>query len=436
MPENQIRFECQACGKGYRVPSSFAGKRAKCKACGAAMKIPSGGAEKASREEANPLLAALQSRHEKPEGDSREGRQGSSLYELADEMKRESKRKCPSCDSLVAEGAAICTNCGYSFKSGKVETTKVLGALFTGVGGKNTGSSPRRSSRISGSTDVNLHYGHALRAGFDSSLFVYAFITGLVMTGMMFLFWGSIYGLAYVNFSGREVTVEGIERFEVFVQYYAIFFAILSAAYMQSRYFNVASSVYHSEPLSLGGWTLMNSLVNGIVLAIILLMPFILVFMISGGITIASNIMSQISSGTVDVEALNLDETASITLVLGLLVSTLWLAIALPPSVAVVGAERSLNPVVLMSFAGSNLHYILATTAITVVLSIVAMLIVGFAIIIMVFIAKAEAVALVIVFIFIIFAAGQMTFVWLFMFPIAVYAKLFKRYRLRQSLAA
>ena len=40
-----IRFDCADCGKEYKVPAKFAGKKVKCKKCGAKIRVPEEGAD-------------------------------------------------------------------------------------------------------------------------------------------------------------------------------------------------------------------------------------------------------------------------------------------------------------------------------------------------------------------------------------------------------
>ena len=42
-----IRFNCSDCGKDYKVPDRYAGKKVKCKGCGATIRVPAEGEEKA-----------------------------------------------------------------------------------------------------------------------------------------------------------------------------------------------------------------------------------------------------------------------------------------------------------------------------------------------------------------------------------------------------
>ena len=74
IPEESIRFTC-ACGKTFRAPARFAGKKAKCPSCGEVLTVPV---------PSEPTLDAVLS----------------------------AARKCPTCGAKLSQGASFCVQCG------------------------------------------------------------------------------------------------------------------------------------------------------------------------------------------------------------------------------------------------------------------------------------------------------------------------------------
>lgn len=58
---SSIRFSCDDCGKGYKVPDKFAGKKVKCKECGNAMKVPMESASSDSSKTSKPASKSAKS---------------------------------------------------------------------------------------------------------------------------------------------------------------------------------------------------------------------------------------------------------------------------------------------------------------------------------------------------------------------------------------
>ena len=112
MSDSAERVTCPSCGKGYRWQAKLIDKHVPCKACGAEFIVPS----------APGVGIALD-----PVTDN-------GTYDLdLDEPEAGSAThatpakggKCPSCNSPVREGAALCMNCGFNMAEGKKVQTDV-----------------------------------------------------------------------------------------------------------------------------------------------------------------------------------------------------------------------------------------------------------------------------------------------------------------------
>jgi len=83
-----IELRC-ICGRSFKAPDGFAGRRVKCPACGTRLPVPDGS----------------------PEGMD-------VLFEDDYGVEPPSRRTCGACGTLVEEDAVVCTNCGMNFATG------------------------------------------------------------------------------------------------------------------------------------------------------------------------------------------------------------------------------------------------------------------------------------------------------------------------------
>jgi hypothetical protein len=93
-----IAFECPSCSQALEAPDECAGQVIQCPACEQEITVPAAPAA----EEAAPLsvLGALDSEPEESAAPPAEG-------------------GCPGCGAELAEGAAICIQCGLNIKTGE-----------------------------------------------------------------------------------------------------------------------------------------------------------------------------------------------------------------------------------------------------------------------------------------------------------------------------
>jgi len=77
MSEGKIKFSCD-CGKAYKVPEEFAGKKVKCKQCGESIVVPSASesVSSARAEAVSQRSVVASSRLKTPSGDGSSGRSG------------------------------------------------------------------------------------------------------------------------------------------------------------------------------------------------------------------------------------------------------------------------------------------------------------------------------------------------------------------------
>jgi PHP family Zn ribbon phosphoesterase len=107
-----IEFNCETCGKHYKVADAMAGKRAKCKGCGGIIQVPAeieDPPEKAAVEDDVAIPAAAPP--VKPV---------SQRPVVAQTPAASQKRpaECPSCQASLAPNAVLCTNCGFDLRKG------------------------------------------------------------------------------------------------------------------------------------------------------------------------------------------------------------------------------------------------------------------------------------------------------------------------------
>ncbi len=299
------------------------------------MKIPSGAADKASHEEANPLLAALQSRHEKPKSQAKESQSKGGLEALAAQMREESKRKCPGCEALVADDAAICVKCGYSFKSGKVEQTRILKAEVIGAGGQVQSSGGSRRTEVTGE-DATMSIGHVLAAGFTGDIVGYGIASTLGMIGLQILFSLLLGGIGVVGGMMAGAGAGTVVLLGIVV--ISILCALFMMGWACSRLLNVADAYYRNSYIA-GTWRAFPALGHALVPIIIAVGP-----------------MAGIAAMAVMQSAANGEPVAMFGLLL--LPAAIWAAVTALPSLAVVGAEHTLNPARILSFLLPNLHWI------------------------------------------------------------------------------
>ncbi len=126
-----ITVHCE-CGKRLKAPASAAGRKAKCPACGKVM-----------------LLSAPPPPEPEPEVDQFEISNEPSfddfshLDELAAKEQQaaveaeanDASARCPNCSRVLEPGAALCVNCGYDVRKGKVLTTATKVKKPSKVGG-------------------------------------------------------------------------------------------------------------------------------------------------------------------------------------------------------------------------------------------------------------------------------------------------------------
>src|SRR5687768_15850591 len=112
------KFSCDGCGKSYKWKPEFAGKKVKCK-CGFVMTAPA----------APPDVP-----EDEPDLDA--------LYTLADEGKQAAKAgavdvgiRCPSCQSTLEPGTAVCPDFGFNLKTGKKAAAPSAAPVAAGGGG-------------------------------------------------------------------------------------------------------------------------------------------------------------------------------------------------------------------------------------------------------------------------------------------------------------
>lgn len=117
MSDPQERVTCPSCGKGYRWQTKLIDRKVPCKACGAEFRVPT----------APGVGVAIQP---EPVGD--DGTYDLDLDESEDTPASPAhhavpakRGKCPSCNSPVREGAALCMNCGFNMAEGKKVQTEI-----------------------------------------------------------------------------------------------------------------------------------------------------------------------------------------------------------------------------------------------------------------------------------------------------------------------
>ena len=83
-----IEVRC-SCGRSFKAPDGYAGRRVKCPACGTRLSVPGGS----------------------PEGED-------ISFEDDYGIEPPSRRTCGACGTPVEENAVVCTNCGVDFTTG------------------------------------------------------------------------------------------------------------------------------------------------------------------------------------------------------------------------------------------------------------------------------------------------------------------------------
>lgn len=149
-----IKFRCGACGRKMGVPDGYGGKRVKCTGCGETAKVPEPEAEveelvelepveeerddslfddlMPAKEPASPLLTAVA---------APQGAPGASVAAPLRERGSSGaagERLCPKCGATARGDAAICINCGHSFKLGVNVQTVANAKKAAGLAGRTT----------------------------------------------------------------------------------------------------------------------------------------------------------------------------------------------------------------------------------------------------------------------------------------------------------
>jgi ribosomal protein S27AE len=116
--ENSITVVC-SCGKKLKAPATSAGKKARCPACGATVLLnPLAAASPRSPAAPRPAAPSRVTAPVELEDDGLDA-----MYELAAQENSAApladSARCPQCQSVMADGALLCTNCGYNVRTGK-----------------------------------------------------------------------------------------------------------------------------------------------------------------------------------------------------------------------------------------------------------------------------------------------------------------------------
>jgi len=136
VPGESITVAC-ACGKKLKAPANSVGKKARCPACGNIIVLAAAGTTRPAtpRATANPsavarktpAVAAVAARPA-PSPAAVSADDDNFLNALNDLAEQEGTApqpatqttRCPKCKSAMADGAVLCTNCGYDARSGKI----------------------------------------------------------------------------------------------------------------------------------------------------------------------------------------------------------------------------------------------------------------------------------------------------------------------------
>ena len=130
MPDSStITVQCN-CGKRLNAPANAVGRKAKCPSCGNVLIV------EAPAPEPVPESVAVGIGDE----DSPDPYDFSNLDDLAaSEAKaaavaeaNDTNARCPNCSMVMSRTAAVCVNCGYDVRKGKVLTTAKVAAPQTG----------------------------------------------------------------------------------------------------------------------------------------------------------------------------------------------------------------------------------------------------------------------------------------------------------------
>lgn len=187
---NTIKITC-SCGKSFRAPASAAGKRTRCPACGGTLAITPAGAGMSGRSTVPVATTAVR----------RTGAVGAPVRPAAaavatadpldalEELARQEEAatpiqdtpRCSQCMSPMANGAVICTNCGFDVRTGKKLAVATAAAPPT---------RPALANKIAGKS----------KAGVDRMAPQGSFVAGLVVSLVFAVLASSVWiGLAYAT---------------------------------------------------------------------------------------------------------------------------------------------------------------------------------------------------------------------------------------------
>ncbi|HWE04739.1 MAG TPA: hypothetical protein VG326_20195 [Tepidisphaeraceae bacterium] len=107
-----IEFNCQGCGKHYKVADAMAGKRAKCKGCGQVVEVPTPVQEPLDVSGIDVDVVDVP-----PPTPAKPISQRSVGAKTAG-APQDAPARCPSCQAALAPNAVLCTACGFDLRRG------------------------------------------------------------------------------------------------------------------------------------------------------------------------------------------------------------------------------------------------------------------------------------------------------------------------------
>lgn len=190
---NFVKVSC-TCGKNFKAPATAVGKRARCPGCGATLTIAAAPAARSSRPA--PAASAMQRASTavaqsrpvtRPQLQPAMAAVSDDPFDALDELARqeetaaplEDAARCDNCAAPMAQGAVLCTNCGFDTRTGKKLGVQKAAAPVSPA------TLAGRGEKIKGAVDQNAPTG-SFAMGLVLSL-VFAAVASIVWIALAYL---------------------------------------------------------------------------------------------------------------------------------------------------------------------------------------------------------------------------------------------------------